>query len=237
MRSVFLLTALGLAAGAACAQSAPLQAAGYNPGWALSIDGSNATFSPGLHLQETPPKVTGNVAAPLIKGVARTYEVKTSGGLLSATFSKQACTDAISAIVHPDTVQVRYAGTVYQGCGGDPLSLLQGREWVVEDIAARGVMDRTRITLQFGPKGVLNGRASCNPYDGSYVYTDGAFTLSAAAKPVETKAPPKICSPALRRQDAAFFEVLGAISRWDFTADGAMALGTVDGRRIVARPQ
>jgi hypothetical protein len=41
----------------------------------------------------------------------------------------------------------------------------------------------------------------------------------------------------LRRQDAAFFEVLGAITRWDFTADGALTLGTMDGRRIVARRQ
>lgn len=236
MRSVLLLTAFGLAAGAACAQSTALQAFGYQPSWALSIDGTAATFSPGLHLQEAPPKVSGGVASPVVSGTTRSYDVKTSGGLLTATFSRQACTDAVSGIVHPDTVQVRYAGTVYQGCGGDPLGLLQSREWVVEDIAALGVIDRTRITLQFGGKGAFSGRASCDPYEGSYVFADGVMRLRAAPKPVETKQAPKTCPPALRRQDAAFFDVLSAITRWDFTSDGALALGTVDGRRIVARP-
>jgi heat shock protein HslJ len=116
---------------------------------------------------------------------------------------------------------------------------------VVEDIAARGVLDRSRITLQFGPGTLLRGRASCNPYEGSYAFAEGTLRLRAVANPsvLQTTpalspgatAAPAICPPALRRQDAAFFEVLGAITRWDFTADGALTLGTVDGRRIVAR--
>ena len=173
----------------------------------------------------------------------RAYTAQTNGGVLSATFSTQTCTDAQSAIVRPDTVQVHFAGADYQGCGGDPLSLLQGREWVVEDISARGVLDRSRISMQFGTDATLRGRASCNPYEGSYDYVDGILHLRATANPSVLKArpeldpgaTPEICPPALRQQDAAFFEILGAITRWDFTADGALALGTMDGRRIVAR--
>jgi len=97
------------------------------------------------------------------------------------------------------------------------------------------------MTLQFDPKGTLSGRSSCNLYEGSYLFADGTLRLNVAPKPASTpsvnQAPPKICPPALRRQDAAFFEVLNVITRWDFTADGALTLGTVDGRRILARPQ
>jgi heat shock protein HslJ/uncharacterized membrane protein len=231
-----------------------LQASGYNPGWTLEIGSTSATFSAGLQLPEPPPKVVGVVAEPQVTGPTRTYTAQTNGGALTATFSKQACTDAQNAIVRPDTVQVRFGGVDYRGCGGDPIGLLQGQEWVVQDIAARGVLDRSRISMQFGPGATLRGRASCNPYEGSYAFTDGTLRLRAAANPsvVQTTAAlssgaaldaqgaaaaPKICPPALRRQDAAFFEVLGDITRWDFTADGALALGTMDGRRIVARRQ
>jgi heat shock protein HslJ len=247
IRHGLALTCLSLAAGLACAQPAALQASGHNPGWTLDISGNSATFSAGLQLQLPPPKVAGVVAVPQVNGTTRIYAVQANGGVLTATFSKQVCTDAQSAMVHPDTVQVRFGGVDYQGCGGDPLSLLQGKEWVVEDIAARGVLDRSRISMQFGPAAVLSGRASCNPYEGSYAFTDGILRLRAAANPsvLQTTpalssgatAAPQICPPALRRQDAAFFEVLGAITRWDFTADGALTLGTMDGRRIVARRQ
>ncbi len=236
IRCVGWLPALGFYASHAIAQNDVLQAAGYNPSWTLVIAGTSLTFSSGLHLQEAPPKVTGLAPAPVLKGTTRTFDVSTPAGPLSARFVRQNCTDTISALVHPDTVTVQYSGTTYQGCGGEPLSLLQGREWVVEDIAARGVIDNTRLTLAFGPDGSLSGRASCNPFEGRYAFANGALTLGAAPLPPAVKPQPtRICPPALRRQDAAFFDVLPAITRWDFTADGALALGTPDGRRIVAR--
>jgi heat shock protein HslJ len=240
-----VLACVSFAAGCACAQSAVLQASGYNPGWTLEIGGNTATFSAGLQLPVPPPKVVGAIGAPKVTATSRFYTAQTNGGVLAATFSKLTCTDAQSAVVRPDTVQVRFGGADYQGCGGDPLSLLQGKEWVVEDIAARGVLDRSHISMQFGADATLRGRASCNPYEGSYAYTDGTLHIRATANPSVVKArpevnpgaAPQICPPALRRQDAAFFEVLGAITRWDFTSDDALALGTVDGRRIVARRQ
>ena len=265
MRSV-LWTAVGCAlAGAVWAQSpASIQASGYQPDWTLDIRADQLTFSPNLQLQEPPPKVLATVSAPARAstpaGDTLTYTTTTATkGELLARFAPQLCTDAIQGSLHPYTVEVLYAGNRYAGCGGEPAALLQYQVWVVEDIAARGVIDGTRITLQFGTTGEVSGRVSCTPLEGSYQTNGGGLRLSAAAKPVpvksapakdgstspETTAPPtdgvaptrKICPPALRRQDAAFFEVLNAVSRWDLTADGALALGTVDGRRIVARRQ
>lgn len=271
MRSVVWWVVWGFSASGALAQplSAPLLAAGYNPDWTLRIANDGVTLSTDLQLQQPPPQVVAQAAmrssinatqAPsttttgTIPPGALAYTTTAAKGALEAVFTPLACTDPILGTLHPYTAEVRYAGARYGGCGGDPAALLQGREWVVEDIAARGVVDRARITLQFGANGELGGRASCNPLEGRYAVNGGSLQLRAAAVPAPQKpaaakvpVPPlgpegvvpttKICPPALRRQDAAFFEVLAAISRWDFTADGALALGTIDGRRIVARRQ
>lgn len=247
MRSFFCLVVVGLSAGHVSAQSpatfagkagaASLQAHGYNPEWALNISDGRLTLRTALQLQQPPPDVLAAAPDPVRTDGTLRYTTVAAQGALLTTFSPSACTDAIQGSVHPYQVDVRYAGLHYQGCGGDPVALLQGQEWVVEDIAARGIMDRSRITLQFGTSGDLGGRASCGPYAGRYALADGQLRLNATPPPAAMQTLPaiKICPPALRRQDTAFFEVLAAVSRWDFTADGALALGTVDGRRIVAR--
>lgn len=267
MRSVWWLAVVGGCAGTVGAQTpvAPLaatpsslKASGYQPDWTLVIGADKLTLSTNLQLQEPPPRVIATTNAPVrvpsASGDVLRYATSSAKGELQAQFASAPCTDAIQGTLHPYTVEVRYAGVRYSGCGGDPAALLQNRLWVVEDIAARGVMDRTRLTLQFSSGGEVSGRASCNLLEGNYQTTGNSLRLTAAPKVTAPKptAPPsatpppaptpegvvptsKICPPALRRQDAAFFEVLNAASRWDFTADGALALGTLDGRRIVAR--
>ena len=46
--------------------------------------------------------------------------------------------------------------------------VLQAGEWVVEDINRGGLIDRSRVTLNFGNDGRVSGRASCNNYVGAY---------------------------------------------------------------------
>lgn len=278
MRSVLCIAVGGAFAGTVWAQSpvalpgssaavsatpipASIQAAGYQPDWTLDISAGTLTLGTNLQLQAPPPPVVARVGAtqrePSPAGEALRYAASAAKGELSARFVPSACTDPIQGSLHPYTVEVFYAGSRYAGCGGDPAALLQNRMWVVEDIAARGVIDRTRITLHFSGTGEISGRASCNLLEGRYQTTGNALRLTAASKPAPERPAPakdvgtntepaaptvqgvvptrKICPPALRRQDAAFFEVLNAVTRWDFTADGALALGTTDGRRIVAR--
>ncbi|MFO7706148.1 MAG: META domain-containing protein [Halopseudomonas sp.] len=139
------------------------------------------------------------------------------------------CTDNMSGMLYPQTVELTYAGQSLQGCGGDPLRLVQGVEWVVEDISQAGIMERSHVTVNFGPDGLLFGQASCNNYRGAYELSGEGLTLSAAAT---TR---KACAPALMQQEQRVLAALASLQRFDFTKDGALILYARDGQSLTAR--
>ena len=106
---------------------------------------------------------------------------------------------------------------------------LQGGEWVVEDIDARGVIDRSRATLAFDTDGRLGGRGSCNSYSGSYSLAGQRLTVGQLATTMMA------CAEALMNQERRFLEILMAVDGYAFSDDGALILSTADGRTIRAR--
>jgi len=106
---------------------------------------------------------------------------------------------------------------------------LQGGEWVVEDIDARGVIDRSRATLVFDTDGRLGGRGSCNSYSGSYTLAGQRLTVGPLATTMMA------CAEALMNQERRFFEIIMAVDGYAFSDDGALILSTADGRTIKAR--
>ena len=48
----------------------------------------------------------------------------------------------MSGMFYPWTVTVERAEGVLSGCGGEPVSLLLGAQWVVESIAGAGIIGR-----------------------------------------------------------------------------------------------
>lgn len=139
------------------------------------------------------------------------------------------CVDSMSGMLYPQTVELSYGDQQLQGCGGDPLRLLQGVEWVVEDINQAGIIDRSHVTVNFGPDGVLFGQASCNNYRGEYVLSGEGLTVSTAAT---TR---KACAPALMLQEQRVLDALASLQRFDFTEDGALLLYAGDGQSLTAR--
>ena len=115
------------------------------------------------------------------------------------------------------------------GAAGDPAALLQGPEWVVEDIAGKGIVDGSRATLNFGADGRLAGRGSCNNYFAKYTLTGEGLTISQAGATMMA------CAPAVMNQEGLFLEILRNVRRFDLGADGALVLRTDDGRTITAR--
>lgn len=75
--------------------------------------------------------------------------------------------------------------------------------WLLEDLAGRGVIDRSQITLEFGDGPKVSGTAGCNRYFGSMervaseVINSGPFASTQ-----------KICPPALMNQEQAFLRSL-----------------------------
>jgi heat shock protein HslJ len=97
-------------------------------------------------------------------------------------------------------------------------ALLTEREWVVEDLAGGGVIDRSRITLNFDAEGRVSGRASCNRYTAGYQQQGGSLSFTSAA------ATKMACAESLMNQEQAFFRILGAISRFTIDDTGALIL-------------
>lgn len=120
-------------------------------------------------------------------------------------------------------------GACAQGGGDAPASALLGPEWVVEDIAGRGIVDNSRVTLSFEAEGRSGGKGSCNTYGAGYRAEGNKITFE---QPFSTM---MACAEALMNQEHAFFDLLPVIRRFDIADDGALILSTEDGRTITAR--
>jgi putative lipoprotein len=106
---------------------------------------------------------------------------------------------------------------------------VQDVEWVVEDLSGRGMVDRSRVTMNFAPDGQLSGKAGCNGYGAGYEMTGDSLKVG----PI--RATRMACEPALMTQEAAFLNVLGAAGGFRLRPDGALVVSDTTGRTILAR--
>lgn len=110
----------------------------------------------------------------------------------------------------------------------DPRPLL-GPEWVVEDIAGRGVIDGAPATLQFLADGRLAGSATCNRLVGRYEADGERLTISGPGTTMMA------CPPALMEQERALLDLLPTVDRYRIDGTGALVLTTAGGDTITAR--
>lgn len=147
-----------------------------------------------------------------------------------------------------DMVIVRFASNPVAGnAASDPTSLpayravadylmaqeenpqLTGREWFIEDIAGRGVIDNSPASLLFLPDGRLAGNASCNRLISSYTLDGDALSIS------EAGATMMACPEALMNQERSLLDLLSAVDGYAVDDTGALILSTPDGETITAR--
>ncbi len=106
---------------------------------------------------------------------------------------------------------------------------LVGREWYIEDIAGKGVIDHTQVTLHFLHDGRLAGNATCNRIIGSYEANDGRLTVSPAGTTMMA------CPEALMNQERRLLDLLTRIKGYSFDSSGGLILRAEDGTTITAR--
>src|SRR5690606_23840391 len=133
------------------------------------------------------------------------------------------CRDSMSGMPYPQQVAVTVGGATLTGCGGDPARLLQGGERAVEDINAAGIIDRSRVSVTFGPDGRVNGRASCNNFMGADRLAGEGPTTEAPA------AARKMGAAAQVEQEQRVLHDLRAPHSLDFDETGALVLRSQDG--------
>jgi heat shock protein HslJ len=209
------------------AAAAPLKARGNEPGWLLEIGSLQMRFTSAdgsvRMAAATPSPVSLN------EGGGRTYTARTGANAFVAVLRDGVCRDSMSGMPHPLSVQVTAGGRSYSGCGGEPVALLQGAAWAVDDIAGSTVQDRARVTIAFGSAGEVFGRAACNTYRGSYTVSGEGLAFSRLAGTMMA------CPPPLMSEERAFHELIVQVKRFDIAADGALMLIAADGRKMTAR--
>ncbi|HLQ86081.1 MAG TPA: META domain-containing protein [Salinisphaeraceae bacterium] len=118
------------------------------------------------------------------------------------------------------------------GAGGNvsKQSLLIDREWVVEDIAERGIIDASHMTLNFDANGRLSGYAGCNNYHAQYELAGESLRVDTMAVTM------KACAPALNNQERRFLQVLRDTHSFDIDATGKLILHSANGDTLAAYP-
>jgi heat shock protein HslJ len=203
----------------------PFRATGNEPSWRLDIGSTEMTlltnFGQDRLVAATP---TAHVSGGTTKYVARTNH-----GELTATIVDRLCVDSMSGMPHPQGVTVVVGGKTLTGCGGEPVSLLQGADWTVVEIGGAPLVAGSKVTLDFAPDGHVSGHASCNNFTGAYTLSGEGLAISKVAG---TR---MLCDATLMDQERKFLDALGGVQNFSFAADGALLLNTGDGRTIKAR--
>jgi heat shock protein HslJ len=207
------------------AEAERFSATGNEPGWRLDITGTTMKLS----ADYGKTRIEMPAPRPETSAGLRKYSSSYGGKELTVSIYERRCTDTMSGMPHPNTVVVVFEGETLNGCGGDPATLLQGAEWVVEELNGRAIIDRSRMTLRFGSDGRVSGLASCNGYSGKYSLTGEGLKVSKIAM---TR---KACAESLMRQEDEFLGLLRESKRFSMSPDGALILHTGDQRTIKAR--
>lgn len=229
MTKTLLATATGiliLAHGLHAAASAPrLRAQGNKPGWSLVVDDT------GLKLTLAHGERRLRAASFTLEGAGgkQVYRAVADGETIEATVTDRLCTDTMSGMPHPQTVEVVAGAERLAGCGGDPATLLQGGEWAALTIAGAPLVVGSSVTLTFDAEGHVYGQASCNRYTGGYKLTGEGLTLGPLASTMMA------CADELMDQEGRFLGLLAQARSFAIGGDGALSLRAADGGAIVAR--
>mgnify|MGYP003678559604 CR=1 FL=1 len=98
---------------------------------------------------------------------------------------------------------------------GDSAGLI-GREWFIEDIAGKGVIDNSPASLLFMPDGRLGGNATCNSLIAGYTVDGDTLSID---KPGATM---MACPEALMNQERRFLDLLGSVHGYSIDETGAL---------------
>jgi heat shock protein HslJ len=140
---------------AATASTASYTARGNEPFWQLEIDG------------------------PRTRWITPNGEVDGAGARLTTT--SIACQDSMSGQIYPQTAEVLFGGTVYRGCGGEPVAAWVG-DWAITAVNGAGVLSGgSAPSLSFDAAGTVSGSTGCNRLFGEVQFDGEGLRFGRAA--------------------------------------------------------
>lgn len=195
----------------------PYRARGTEPFWSLTIAGGQVELIPNIGMAP----VRARLPRAGLDGADFVFDMGGAGMVLR--LSERICHDLMTGTPYPQTVSVTWKEGVLQGCGGESIDLLAGVEWVVEDIDGAGIVDSSRVTLEFDAASRrVAGRSGCNRYNAAFDLSGEGLSIGPAA------ATRMACAPALMEQEQRFFGLMPRISRFDIDPTGALLLYSND---------
>lgn len=203
----------------------PFEARGNEPFWHATIAGGELFLTRPFEEQGT-RRVPVELESANRQG--RTFVAKLDELPITLTVVRQLCEDSMSGAQYPAQVRLQVGDDEFRGCGGDRQRLLRGAVWVVEDLAGAGIIDRSRITIEFLEENRVAGRASCNRYTGSYELRGEGVSIGPLAS---TR---MACAPALMNQEDRFLDLLNDVNSVRIGQQGQLLLSTPDGKSIKA---
>lgn len=103
-----------------------------------------------------------------------------------------------------------------------------GRDWVVEDIRKRGIIDRSRMTMYITEDGRMSGNTGCNHFFGHVGVTDKAIETGAMS---HTR---RACiGEALRKQESLYLRALETSRTWEIKETGLLHLKDSSGSEVL----
>ncbi|MGO1460728.1 MAG: META domain-containing protein [Marinobacter sp.] len=108
-------------------------------------------------------------------------------------------------------------------------NLVQGGEWVVEDIGGKGLIDSSHVSMVFREDNRVGGNSSCNNYNGEYQLDGSEFTVGDNIASTR-----RACAPALMNQEDLFLKLLMNVSEARLGDNGELLLSTPEGDTIRA---
>ncbi|MFO1147270.1 MAG: META domain-containing protein [Alsobacter sp.] len=223
-----LLLGGGMAGSALASSPDALRASGNEPGWVLTLTQETLTVSlaDGRRIS-LPAPVPDRLDDRTLR-----YAGEAEGKPIFVQVVDRLCRDTMTGMPHPKTVFLTLAGRPYEGCGGDPASLLAGRDWTLASLAGTPVASDGRpASLAFTADGQVSGSSGCNRFTGRFTLTGETLSFGPLA------ATRMACPEPLMQQESRLFAILAAVRGFQIAESGDLVLLTVDGPQLVARPE
>lgn len=202
----------------------PFHAQGNEPSWSLRLTDDTITFHP----MEGDPVILRPVPSPHIDGEARVYQPKAGKARFTLRIEDKICTDTMTGMPFPSSVSVTTERGQLNGCGGEPMKLLQGK-WLITTIDGKPVVQGSSPNVVFEADGKLSGNGSCNQFSGGYVLSGEGLTIGSIGASM------MMCEDFLMEQEQLLLGVMKDVTGFEVPEKHQLLLRTHDGRKIHAR--
>lgn len=203
-------------------EQAPFRARGNEPGWNMTMSGEQIDLSLDYGTRE----IKAKLPEPVETNGTRVYSLPEQN--LSIRISEHLCSDTMTGMPYPSTVELEIEDQRLTGCGGEPSTLLEGEEWTVRTLAGEPVPDEVSVTISFLENDRVAGSSGCNRFMGGYALTGEGLSFGQIAGTM-------MACPELQMQtEQRFLGLLQAVNRFEVTPDGGLRLITTDNERISA---